>query len=175
MEKGAWVSVLALAEATWVLSSVYELGRRRRAKAIEFVSHRDLVLQDPETVSAALALFRAKPALGFSDCLMLQLARKAGHLPLGTFDRSLSKVDGAQKLSSASLHRTPAFARLRIPKLPLAFRLQPSDESSCADDTPPERTTDRRADLPHEVGDLRQQIAARRAGRLCCFQARLFP
>jgi predicted nucleic acid-binding protein len=36
--------------------------------------------------------------LGFSDCLILQLARKAGHLPLGTFDRGLSKLEGAQKL-----------------------------------------------------------------------------
>jgi predicted nucleic-acid-binding protein len=97
--KGAWVSVLALAEATWVLSSVYELGPKELAQAVEMLlNHRDLVLQDPETVSAALALFRAKPALGFSDCLMLHLARKAGHLPLGTFDRNLSKVGGAQKL-----------------------------------------------------------------------------
>jgi predicted nucleic acid-binding protein len=30
--------------------------------------------------------------------MMLHLARKAGHLPLGTFDRGLAKVDGAQKL-----------------------------------------------------------------------------
>jgi hypothetical protein len=29
---------------------------------------------------------------------MLQLARKAGHLPFGTFDRNLARVDGAQKL-----------------------------------------------------------------------------
>jgi predicted nucleic acid-binding protein len=36
--------------------------------------------------------------LGFSDCLVLEIARKAGHLPLGTFDRNLSKLDGAQKL-----------------------------------------------------------------------------
>jgi predicted nucleic acid-binding protein len=35
------------------------------------------------------AQFRARPALGFSDCLMLQLARKAGQLLLGTFDRAL--------------------------------------------------------------------------------------
>jgi len=34
----------------------------------------------------------------FSGCLMLQLARKAGQLPLGTFDRSLAKVEGTQKL-----------------------------------------------------------------------------
>jgi predicted nucleic acid-binding protein len=62
------------------------------------LNHRDLVLQDPETVAEALELFRARPALGFSDCLMLQLARKAGHLPLGTFDRRLAKVDGTEKL-----------------------------------------------------------------------------
>jgi predicted nucleic acid-binding protein len=61
-------------------------------------NHRDLVLQDPETVAAALDLFRAKPAIGFSDCLMLQLVRKAGHLPLVTFDRNLGKVEGTQKL-----------------------------------------------------------------------------
>ena len=99
VEKGAWVSVLALAEAAWVLVSVYELSSKDLARAIEMLlNHRDLVLQDPETVAGALELFRAKPALGFSDCLMLQLARKAGHLPLGTFDRNLAKVEGTQKI-----------------------------------------------------------------------------
>jgi predicted nucleic-acid-binding protein len=91
--KGAWVSLLALAEAAWVLTSVYQLNSKDLAKAIEMLlNHRDLVLQDPETVAGALELFGAKPALGFSDCLMLQLARRAGHLPLGTFDRTLAKV-----------------------------------------------------------------------------------
>jgi predicted nucleic-acid-binding protein len=99
IEQGAWVSVLALAEATWVLNTVYGLRSKDLAKAIEMLlNHRDLTLQDPETVAAALDLFRAKPTLGFSDCLMLQLARKAGHLPLGTFARNLARVDGAQKL-----------------------------------------------------------------------------
>ena len=99
VENGAWVSVLALAEATWVLVSVYELSSKDLVKAIEMLlNHRDLVLQDAETVAAALELFRAKPSLGFSDCLMLQLARKAGHLPLGTFDRNLARLEGAQKV-----------------------------------------------------------------------------
>ena len=99
VEKGAWVPLLALAEASWVLASVYELTSKDLAKAIEMLlSHQDLVFQDAETVAAALELFRAKPALGFSDCLMLQSARKAGHLPLGTFDRNLARVEGAQKL-----------------------------------------------------------------------------
>src|SRR5271167_2489094 len=83
IEKGAWIPVLALAEATWVLSAVYDLSSKDLATAIEMLlNHRDLVLQDSETVARSLELFRAKPALGFSDCLLLHLARKAGHLPL---------------------------------------------------------------------------------------------
>jgi predicted nucleic-acid-binding protein len=99
IEKGVWVSVLALAETAWVLASVYELSSKELASAIEMLlNHRDLVLQEPETVAGALDLFRARPALGFSDCLMLELARRAGHLPLGTFDRNLAKAEGTQKL-----------------------------------------------------------------------------
>ncbi len=99
VQKGAWVSVLALAEATWVLDAVYERNPAAIATAIEMLlDHKELILQDQETVATALDLFRQKPALGFSDCLMLQLARKAGHLPLGTFDRNLAKLEGTQKL-----------------------------------------------------------------------------
>ncbi|HME08268.1 MAG TPA: PIN domain-containing protein [Bryobacteraceae bacterium] len=99
VQNGAWVSVLALVETTWVLTAVYGCGAAALANAIEMLlDHKDLTLQDPDVVAEALKLFRSRPALGFSDCLMLQLARKAGHLPLGTFDRSLGKIDGARKL-----------------------------------------------------------------------------
>ena len=99
VEQGAWVSTLALAEATWVLDSVYGRSANDVATAVEMLlNHKDLTVQDSDVVAAALELFRARPALGFSDCLMLQLARKAGHLPLGTFDRGLGKVEGTQKL-----------------------------------------------------------------------------
>ena len=91
--------MLALAEATWVLTTIYELSPKDQAKAIEMLlNHRNLILQDPETVAEALKPFRAKPGLGFSDCLMLHVARKAGHLPFGTFDRNLAKAEGAQQL-----------------------------------------------------------------------------
>jgi len=97
--EGAWVSVLALAEAIWVLSTVYQLNASELVSAIEMWSnHRDFVLDEAEAVAAALELFRAKPALGFSDCLIVELARKAGHLPLGTFDRNLGRVAGVQRL-----------------------------------------------------------------------------
>ena len=97
--KGAWVPLLALAEAVGLLGTVYELSAKEQAAAIEMlIQHRDLVLQDSEICAAALRLFRAKPALGFSDCLMVEVARKAGHTPLGTFDRDLGKVEGAVRL-----------------------------------------------------------------------------
>src|SRR5512139_1873161 len=54
--------------------------------------------QDPDVVGAALGHFRRKPSLGFSDCLVLEIARKSGQLPLGTFDRNLGRLDGAQRL-----------------------------------------------------------------------------
>jgi predicted nucleic-acid-binding protein len=99
VERGAWVSVLALAEATWVLGTVYALDAASLATAIEMLlNHKDLTVQDSDVVEAALELFRSRPALGFTDCLMLHLARKAGHQPLGTFDHALGKVEGTHKL-----------------------------------------------------------------------------
>jgi predicted nucleic acid-binding protein len=64
------------------------------------LAHKDLALQDADVVALALETFRRKPRLGFSDCLLLEMARKAGHLPLGTFDRDLGKLAGAQRISS---------------------------------------------------------------------------
>ena len=96
---GAWVSQLALAEATWVLASVYGLDAPAIAMSIDMLlDHKDLTLQDSEVVANALTHFRKRPALGFSDCLMLEVARKAGHLPLGTFDRTLAKLEGAARI-----------------------------------------------------------------------------
>lgn len=101
--RGAWVSVLVLAEATWVLSTVYSLTRRQMALAVEMLlSHEQLVLQDADVVSSALNEFRRTTNVGFSDCLVLALARAAGHFPLGTFDRRLSKLEGAIATAAAT-------------------------------------------------------------------------
>jgi predicted nucleic-acid-binding protein len=97
--RGAWVSHIVLVETTWVLDSVYGLGHAQIVVAVEMLlSHRDLVLQDADVVQAALAHYRKRPKLGFSDCMVLEVARKAGHLPLGTFDRQLRKLDGTEAL-----------------------------------------------------------------------------
>lgn len=100
VSNGAWVSLLVLAETTWVLDAVYARTAKQIAAAVEMLlSHQQLAIQDGEAVAAALAEFRLRPSVGFSDCLILELARKAGHLPLGTFDRNLSRIEGAERLS----------------------------------------------------------------------------
>jgi len=96
---GAWVGHLVLAETTWVLSAVYDLGPTAIATAVDMLlNHQRLTIQDAEVVAAALEHYRGNPRLSFSDCLVLEIARKAGHLPVGTFDRQFGKLDGAQKL-----------------------------------------------------------------------------
>lgn len=97
--RGAWVSQVVLVETLWVLDAVYERSAAQIGAAVErLLAHADLTLQDADVVAAALRQFSGKPGLGFSDCLVLEIARKAGHLPLGTFDRQLSKVTGAEGL-----------------------------------------------------------------------------
>lgn len=96
---GAWVSHLVLAETVWVLDAVHERTPAQIATAIALLlNHEQLALQDSDVVASALDQFRARPALGFSDCLVLEIARKAGHLPLGTFDRALARLEGAESL-----------------------------------------------------------------------------
>ena len=97
--KGAWVSHIVLVEVIGVLDSIFELPHNQLVTAVEMLlNHRDLALQDPAVVAAALARFRRRPKLGFSDCMVLESARKAGHLPLATFDKELSKLDDVEQL-----------------------------------------------------------------------------
>jgi predicted nucleic-acid-binding protein len=99
VERGAWISHVALVEAVWVLDAVYDRAPAEIATVIEMLlNHQTLTVQDSEVVSAALDHFRRKPAVAFSDCLLLEIARKAGHVPLGTFDRHLAKLAGAERL-----------------------------------------------------------------------------
>ena len=75
------------------------LDHRELVMAVEMLlQHERLTIQNAETVSAALEHYRQKPKPGFSDCLILEVARKAGHLPLGTFDRDLSRLEGTERL-----------------------------------------------------------------------------
>src|SRR5437879_608440 len=78
---GAWVSQLVLVETVWVLSSVYGLGSSEISIAVDMLlKHVALSIQDADVVEEALSRFRARPSVQFRDCLILEVARKAGHL-----------------------------------------------------------------------------------------------
>jgi predicted nucleic-acid-binding protein len=99
VNRGVWVSHVVLAETTWVLRRVFGLDNARIAEAVEMLlNHEAVGLQDVDVVTAALDSYRGRPSLGFSDCLVFEIARKAGHLPLGTFDKNFSKLDGTERL-----------------------------------------------------------------------------
>jgi len=96
---GVWISHLVLTETTWVLSSSYGMNPGQVATAVGMLlQHESITLQDSDVVAAALERYRARPSVGFSDCLILEVARKAGHLPLATFDRGIGKADGTELL-----------------------------------------------------------------------------
>ena len=98
---GAWISHVVLVETTWVLTTVYGRNAKQIGDAIALLlEHESLTVQDPDVVASAVAQLRRKPTVGFSDCLILEIARKAGHLPLASFDRTLGRLDGAHKLKS---------------------------------------------------------------------------
>ena len=71
--------------------------------------------------------FHGGSAPGFSDYVALEIARKVGHLPLGTFDRDLAKFDGAvrkhTKISTACTICCP-----NVTWVPLSVHSQPSSE-----------------------------------------------
>ena len=99
VSKGAWVSHLVLAETSWVLDSVYDRTPEQIAKAMGMLlDHKQLTIQDQDAVEAALEKFRKNKGISFSDLLILEIARKNGHLPLGSFDRELAKLEGIQRL-----------------------------------------------------------------------------
>lgn len=96
---GAWVSLLVLQETMWVLERAYDAERRQQALLLEMLlEHASIVLESPELVAAALETFRASSRLEFSDCLILETARRSNHLPVGTFDKRFAKAVGVELL-----------------------------------------------------------------------------
>ncbi len=92
-----WVSHVVLVETVWVLESVYDCGKPQLVEALKrMVDNKDLALEDPAVLRSALALYESKGKVHFEDCLILEIARQSGHLPLATFDKALGKCEGAQ-------------------------------------------------------------------------------
>ena len=96
---GAWVALPVLAEAIWVLKSAYGLNRRRIGVVVGMlIEHDRLALQDEDVVRKAHSTFERERSIEFSDCLIVESARKAGHVPVGTFDRKMARLEGTSRV-----------------------------------------------------------------------------
>jgi predicted nucleic-acid-binding protein len=97
--RGLWISHIVLLETSWVLESSFGRSRHDIADALGMLlANAKIMVQDSDVVAEALAQFRAHRAVELSDCLIFAIARKAGHLPLATFDRKLARMDGVALL-----------------------------------------------------------------------------
>jgi predicted nucleic-acid-binding protein len=98
-----FVSHVVLAEVVWVLTSVHGFERADVSAFVEMLLATDgFELQDPFAVKDALDAHGSSKA-EFSDCLVLAIARRSNALPLGTFDRKLARLDGAQRVGPKTL------------------------------------------------------------------------
>ena len=88
-------------ELVWVLSRGYGLSRRRVAELLaELLETRGLVFEDALDVAHAAAEYgRGGP--GFADRMIVAAGRRAGALPLFTFDGDLARIQGACQVRRA--------------------------------------------------------------------------
>jgi predicted nucleic-acid-binding protein len=93
-EAAGFLSVIALIELVWVLTSCYDLTREQIAQALDaLLRAKELVLDRAEQVGQALRVFRASSA-EFADCLIERTGHAAGCDRTMTFDRTAANSAG---------------------------------------------------------------------------------
>lgn len=94
----AFISVVALAETTWVLERIYRLKSEEIAVIIERVLQADafVVEHEAEVASALIALWEGSGS--FADALIGAINTQAGCSRTVTFDRKATRLPGFQLL-----------------------------------------------------------------------------
>jgi predicted nucleic-acid-binding protein len=99
-ERPGFISIVVLAEISWVLSRAYKAPRVEIAAAIEGLLHSaDIVVENAEAAYRALALYRASASAEFADALIVQTGALAGVTETVTFDRNAAAEFGMRVLA----------------------------------------------------------------------------
>jgi predicted nucleic-acid-binding protein len=94
-----WVSHVVLLEFAWVLQNLYGFENMRVYGAVEGISRQgNIVLESPLVVQAVLREVFKNKKLDFADVLIVEVARAAKRCPVLTFDKAMSRMDGAERL-----------------------------------------------------------------------------
>jgi predicted nucleic-acid-binding protein len=87
-EQPGFISMVVLAEITWVLSRSYKTSRADIARAVEgLLRSAEIVVENAEVAYRALAAYQAASSAEFADALIVQAAALAGASETVTFDR----------------------------------------------------------------------------------------
>lgn len=98
-EKPAYACREVVVELVWVLERAYGYSRDRIAMILEeLVATEGLVVEAADDVALAAFRYRSGGA-GFSDLMVLAAARRAGALPLHTFDRKAARLEAVELLT----------------------------------------------------------------------------
>ena len=100
--KSIYISNIVLIESVWVLESCYQFSKKTIINIIsQLLDNEAIVFNDKKLVSEALDSFKENN-IDFSDSIIL-LENKYRKVSLITFDKKLSKVDGAQLAERISM------------------------------------------------------------------------
>ena len=87
-------------ETVWVLERVYRFTRYQIFEALEeLTGSAEIVIESHDDVMESAAIYR-QGGVGFADLMIVAAARRADALPVYTFDRRLSRMDGARQLDT---------------------------------------------------------------------------
>ena len=97
-EKPAFACREVVVELVWVLERAYGYSRDRIATILEeLVATKGLVVEAAEDVAQAAFRYRAGGA-GFSDLMVVAAGKRAGALPVYTFDGKAAWLEGVRLL-----------------------------------------------------------------------------
>jgi predicted nucleic-acid-binding protein len=93
-DEPGFVSLIALVELSWVLSSCYDFSREQLAHTLQLLTQtKEIMLDRPEIVLRALRSF-ASGSADFADCLIERIGAEAGCEKTVTFDAAAAKSAG---------------------------------------------------------------------------------
>lgn len=119
-----FVSNIVLCETVWTLARIYHFSRDRIAVVVDdLIASDNFVLESSDDVNAALDAFRAGRG-DFADYLIRECARRAGTLPVATFDKAVMQEEGfsgpsewhRRKDEGGVRERTPRYGRRAKPR-----------------------------------------------------------
>ena len=91
-----YLSREVLIEIAGVLERSYKVDREGVFRSMtELITNRDLEVEAPDDIYEALRIYRNGGA-GFGDCMILVATRRAGRLPVLTFDRRFARERDVQ-------------------------------------------------------------------------------